>query len=322
MRTTSILLAAAALAVALLSTCTSALPQAISPTASGPDQKNSFLEWLLNLAGVTTTTTTQAPVLTPPENCPPCSCGQTNTRKRIVGGQETQVNEYPWMTLLLYNGQFYCGGSLINDRYILSAAHCVSGFKEEKMSIRLLEHDRDTDNETETITRKIARVLRHPRYSNQNYNNDIALLRLDEKVELVGKLRPVCMPVSGKSFTGYDGIVTGWGALEEHGAVANALQEVTVPIMSNEECRKTAYGEKRITDNMLCAGFPEGMKDSCQGDSGGPLHIVNSTTNLHHVVGVVSWGEGCAQADHPGVYTRVNRYNTWIRQNTADACYC
>lgn len=150
----------------------------------------------------------------------------------------------------------------------------------------------------------------------------------------------------------------------EGGSISETLQEVSVPIMSNAQCRKTGYGEKRITDNMLCAGIPEGGKDSCQvmwtrlyfmkrlirltfdiffnvqGDSGGPLHVVNKT--LYQVAGVVSWGEGCAQPNYPGVYwyvyrtpynehkfwtkwilfSRVNRYGTWIKTNTRDACHC
>lgn len=134
--------------------------------------------------------------------------------------------------------------------------------------------------------------------------------------------------------------------MPEQGDISPTLQEVSVPILSNSECRKSGYGSSRITDNMLCAGFKDGDKDSCQvgkfnehekksigphetkfimqfpiqGDSGGPLHIVNES--VYHVVGVVSWGEGCAQPNYPGVYSRVNRYGTWIRSNTRDACYC
>uniref|UniRef100_A0A182S864 Vitamin K-dependent protein C n=1 Tax=Anopheles maculatus TaxID=74869 RepID=A0A182S864_9DIPT len=120
------------------------------------------------------------------------------------------------------------------------------------------------------------------------------------------------------------GIVTGWGATSENGAISTNLQEVTVPIMSNADCRKTGYGPTRITDNMLCAGFDEGKKDSCQGDSGGPLHVIkqNSTDNVHQIAGIVSWGEGCAKPNYPGVYTRVNRFGTWIKSNTVDGCYC
>lgn len=116
------------------------------------------------------------------------------------------------------------------------------------------------------------------------------------------------------------GVVTGWGAIREGGPTSDTLQEVQVPIMSNSECRKSKYGERRITDNMLCAGYKDGGKDSCQGDSGGPLHVVQH--GQHQLAGVVSWGEGCAKGGYPGVYARVNRYGTWIRSLTKKACYC
>ncbi|CAG9765523.1 unnamed protein product [Ceutorhynchus assimilis] len=116
-----------------------------------------------------------------------------------------------------------------------------------------------------------------------------------------------------------ESVAVGWGATSQQGQISTKLREVTVPIMSNIDCKRTGY-TSRITDNMLCAGFKEGKKDSCQGDSGGPLHIINGS--YHNIVGIVSWGEGCAQPNYPGVYTRVNRYITWIMSNTKDACYC
>lgn len=96
-----------------------------------------------------------------------------NKKRRIVGGQETKVNQYPWMALLTYGNRFYCGGSLINDRYVLTAAHCVSGFNKNRMGVTLLEHDRASNKESEVIKRNILRIVRHAGYSPNNYNNDI-----------------------------------------------------------------------------------------------------------------------------------------------------
>lgn len=283
-------------------------------------ERQTFLEWILGLTGGGTTT--QEPDREPvvPTKCAACTCGLTNKRTRIVGGQPVQVNQYMWMALLMYDGRFYCGGTLISSKYILTASHCVDGFQRPKISVRLLEHDRSSSSETSTVDRKVARVIKHPGYSDSTFNNDIALLRLDRALEFDETLRPACLPPMGKSFTGLDGVVTGWGVSMPGGNTNQILHEVTVPIMSNKECRKSNYGAKRISDNMLCAGYPEGKKDSCQGDSGGPLHYVNGT--FHHVVGVVSWGEGCARPKYPGVYARVNRYLTWIKRNTKDSCFC
>nr|XP_023019186.1 trypsin-1-like isoform X1 [Leptinotarsa decemlineata] len=280
-------------------------------------EKANVIDWFLGVVGINNNDTgTPAPQ----KECQSCRCGQTFQRVRIVGGVETMINEYVWMTALMYGKSFYCGGSLINNKYVLTAAHCVNGFNKDRITAVFLDHDRSSSTETKTISRKIKNILRHRGYgSGGNYNNDIALLQLDQELNLTGMLKPVCLPPTGKSFTGYEGIVTGWGATKEHGQTSSKLREVKVPIMSNIDCRKTGY-KNRITDNMMCAGFLKGEKDSCQGDSGGPLHIVNGTS--HQVVGIVSWGEGCAAPNFPGVYTRVNRYISWIRSNTRDACYC
>ncbi|XP_055585488.1 transmembrane protease serine 9-like [Uranotaenia lowii] len=288
-----------------------------------PPPRNPFLQWLAGL--IATTSTTEAPTLEPPTNCKTCKCGRTNKPTRIVGGTETRVNQYPWMAMLQYGGTFYCGGTLISDRHVLTAAHCVHGFNPAKISVVLMEHDRSDQKEAETITSSVIRVIKHNGYNPNNYNSDIALLRLNKTIDFDDKKRPVCMPSKKKSFSGYDGIVTGWGATSENGQISVNLREVTVPIMSNTECRMSGYGETRITENMMCAGYPMGMKDSCQGDSGGPMHVINQdmrSDNIHQIAGIVSWGEGCAKPNYPGVYTRVNRFHTWITTNAADGCFC
>ncbi|CAG2057579.1 unnamed protein product [Timema podura] len=321
---------------------------------------HSFLDWLLTALGISAPHHPEVPIPDPidPTLCSPCQCGLANKKTRIVGGQVTYVNQYPWMAYLMYDRNFYCGATLLNHKYVLTASHCVHGFHREKITVRLLDHQRDIATETQTIDRKVVAIIMHRKYNDVNFNNDIAILKLDREVEIVGKLRPVCLPALGKSFTGYEGLVTGWGVTAQNGPVSQVLNEVRVPIMSNDDCKKSDYGERRITENMMCAGYPDGKKDSCQacrgfvlrprqlrqngplvgqcgdslpiccpdaradklGDSGGPLHIVNKT--IHHIVGVVSWGEGCAQPRHPGVYTRVNRYLSWIKHHTQDSCYC
>ncbi|CAK9821367.1 unnamed protein product [Anthophora retusa] len=284
------------------------------------DDKN-FWEWLYGfISTATPPTTTDLPKPVQPELCLPCKCGLTNTQKRIVGGIETQVNQYPWMALMMFRGRFYCGGSVISSRYVLTAAHCVDRFDPNLITVLILEHDRNSTTETETQMFKVDSVIKHSGYSTFNYNNDIALVKLKDSIRFEGKMRPVCLPERAKTFAGLDGIVTGWGAIEESGSISQTLQEVTVPILTNAECRASKYPARKITDNMLCAGSKEGSKDSCQGDSGGPLHIVNGDT--YDVVGVVSWGEGCAKPGYPGVYSRVNRYLTWIKHNTEGSCYC
>jgi len=122
------------------------------------------------------------------------ACGLTNKLNRIVGGVETLVNQYPWMILLLYKGQFYCGGTLINSRYVLTAAHCVDRFNMNEMTVRIFEHDRKSTNESKTQDFQIEYILKHIGYSTINYNNDIALIKLKTPVRFQGSMRPVCLP--------------------------------------------------------------------------------------------------------------------------------
>uniref|UniRef100_A0A1A9X3F3 Vitamin K-dependent protein C n=1 Tax=Glossina brevipalpis TaxID=37001 RepID=A0A1A9X3F3_9MUSC len=264
--------------------------------------------------------TTSAPI-TVERECSQCTCGTRNTIKRIVGGQETEVNQYPWMAMLRFRERFYCGASVINDLYVASAAHCLRGFTPSLLSVRVLEHNR-RNSSAQIIDRKVSRVFVHEKYSTRNFNNDIGLVKLDQPITMSDILRPVCMPEKDHGYEHEEAIITGWGAIREGGPVAEALQEVRVPILSLEECRNSSYGSSRITENMLCAGVPEGGKDSCQGDSGGPLHVAMENTDTYHLAGIVSWGEGCARPNLPGVYTRVSSYLEWIEEKTKDGCKC
>lgn len=279
-------------------------------------RQNSFLDWIVSILGPDYTDMS-APAK---RECAACGCGNINTRHRIVGGQETEVHEYPWMAMLMWFGSFYCGASLVNDQYALTAAHCVNGFYHRLITVRLLEHNRK-DSNVKIVDRRVVRVLVHPNYSTRNFDSDIALIRFNEPVRLGIDMHPVCLPTPTETFAGQTAVVTGWGALSEGGPVSDTLQEVEVPILSQEECRGSNYGISKITDNMICAGFEEGGKDSCQGDSGGPMHVIGAG-QTYQLAGIVSWGEGCAKPGSPGVYTRVSKFNDWIRANTRDSCSC
>ncbi|KMQ89143.1 clotting factor b-like protein [Lasius niger] len=187
------------------------------------------------------------------------------------------------MVLLMYRGQFYCGGTVINSRYVLTAAHCIDRFDASKLTVRILEHDWNSTSESKTQDFQVEKTIKHSGYSTTNYNNDIALIKLKGSIKFQGPMRPVCLPEQGKTFAGEKGIVTGWGATKGGGSISPSLQEVDVPILSNTECRATKYPSRKITDNMLCAGYKQGGKDSCQGDSGGPLHVEKN--GVHQIVG-------------------------------------
>ncbi|ROT77360.1 putative trypsin-1 [Penaeus vannamei] len=196
-----------------------------------------------------------------------CRCGQ-KAASRIVGGVTTGVNEWPWQAALMYGSQQFCGGSLINDRYVLTAAHCTESMRASDLTIRLAEHRLSTSSETSVVSRSVSQIIEHPDYQPGNEINDIALIKLSSPVQVSDTVLPVCMPPPNPTYAGKTATVTGWGTTSSGGSSSDTLREVDVTVVSNTACQSNSYGSA-IKDTMLCAGSTG--KDSCQGDSGGPL---------------------------------------------------
>lgn len=238
-----------------------------------------------------------------------------------MGGSAASMNAFPWLARLIYHNSFGCGASLINDKYVVSAAHCLKGFMWFMFRVTFGEHDR-CDKNTRPITRYVTKVVAH-NFSLSDLSNDIALLKISSPVTYSHAVRPVCLPkYQGRSYENSIATVSGWGATGETKNWSCTLLEAELPVLSNQECRNTKYNASRIQEAMLCAGFPKtAHKDACTGDSGGPL-ITENSDHVYELIGIVSWGYGCARLGYPGVYTRVTKYLDWIRDNTDDACYC
>lgn len=148
-----------------------------------------------------------------------------NTLYKIVGGQETRVHQYPWMAVILIYNRFYCSGSLINDLYVLTAAHCVEGVPPELITLRFLEHNRSHSNDDIVIQRYVSRVKVHELYNPRSFDNDLAVLRLNQPLDMRHhRLRPICLPVQSYSFDHELGIVAGWGAQREGGFGTDTLR--------------------------------------------------------------------------------------------------
>ncbi|KAF9801678.1 hypothetical protein SFRURICE_018235 [Spodoptera frugiperda] len=252
----------------------------------------------------------------------PDGCGERNEEARVVGGMESNVNSFPWLGRLIYEKAFGCAASLINDRFVISAAHCMKGFMWFLFRVKFGEHDRCDKNQQALMTRYVVKVIAH-NFTLTDLSNDIALLKLNKPVEYSYAVKPVCLPTNDdKSYTSQTAIVAGWGAMNETGKWSCTVREAELPVLSNEACRNTNYNATKIKEVMMCAGFPEtAHKDACTGDSGGPL-ITENDDHMYDLIGVVSWGYGCARKGYPGVYTRVTKYLDWIRDNTQEGCYC
>ncbi|XP_030760915.1 proclotting enzyme-like [Sitophilus oryzae] len=252
-----------------------------------------------------------------------CDCGMVRRQMRVVGGNITRLHEFPWIAGLSHGGEYHCGAALISRKHLITAAHCVNGFDVRDLSVTLGDHDRTSADRFNHIeVRRLRSVKKHEHFDVSTYNNDIAILEMDIPISFSDKMNPVCLPNADfVDYSGRVGIIAGWGKTEERGDTSDVLRKVAVPVWSKQECYNSGYGERKISENMFCAGYVEGQIDACQGDSGGPLQLSNSLGDME-IIGVVSWGRGCARPNLPGIYTKVANYLHWIEEQLEGDCIC
>ncbi|KAI4570722.1 hypothetical protein MJT46_006239 [Ovis ammon polii x Ovis aries] len=222
---------------------------------------------------------------------------------KIVGGYTCGANTVPYQ-VSLNSGYHFCGGSLINSQWVVSAAHCYKS----GIQVRLGENNINVVEGNEQFI-SASKSIVHPSYNSNTLNNDIMLIKLKSAASLNSRVASVSLPTSCAS-AGTQCLISGWGNTKSSGtSYPDVLQCLKAPILSDSSCKSAYPGQ--ITSNMFCAGYLEGGKDSCQGDSGGPV-VCNGKLQ-----GIVSWGYGCAQKNKPGVYTKVCNYVSWIQQTIA-----
>ncbi|XP_012147372.1 clotting factor B isoform X2 [Megachile rotundata] len=253
-------------------------------------------------------------------------CGVRNSGKyRVVGGEEALPGRWPWMAAIFLHGskrtEFWCGGSLIGSRYILTAAHCTRDhrqrpFAARQFTVRLGDIDLERDDEPSAPeTYMVKKIHAHPKFSRVGFYNDIAVLELTRPVRKSPYVIPICLPQSryrNERFAGARPTVVGWGTTYYGGKESTVQRQAVLPVWRNEDCNAAYF--QPITSNFLCAGYSQGGKDACQGDSGGPLMLRADGRWIQ--IGIVSFGNKCGEPGYPGVYTRVTEYIDWIKSNT------
>ncbi len=236
---------------------------------------------------------------------------QANAQE-IVGGTATTIGANPWqVSLQSSTGSHFCGGSILNANWILTAQHCVNDGGVISKPARIEAGTTKISGAGQV--RSVAEVVVYPGYVDASKGKDVALLRLSTPLDLSGAYaKAIPLVTSADASAGYTnpGVVarvTGWGTLSSGGSSPDTLQTVDVNILSNSSAQ-SSYPSETITSDQLAAAAPG--KDSCQGDSGGPFTVLKGSTRV--LAGVVSWGYGCADSRYPGMYARVSSFQTWI----------
>jgi len=257
-----------------------------------------------------------------------CGRPSLSTRGKIVGGTKVEAGSFPWQVSLWNTRQnkHFCGGSLVAERWVVTAAHCVAtGISIGDIEVRLGKlYTNKRERGREQIIRP-DRIKIHPQYSTVviDYDSDVALIHLSSSAVYTDYVKPICLPLrkndADKTLlrTGRIGIITGWGGKGEGKRTLKRMHKVKVPIVDQDLCKR-AHQRYVVTSNMFCAGHHNGtLGDACQGDSGGPLTIENSLTLSDDdqrwvLAGIISWGDGCGRIGKYGVYTRVSVFARWI----------
>jgi len=236
---------------------------------------------------------------------------------RIVGGTNAKPGDWPWQASIHYYWspgikQQWCGGTLIDEQWVLSAAHCFEDDMNPKSYWFKLGGHNLRQKSTYQQTRRALEVHVHPKYDSDTADYDLALIKLESKVQLNERVRTACLPGPNTDFpVGTNCTISGWGTLEEDGYGPVILQQAQVPLASKEDCEKAYEKEgEQLTPRMICAGEAKGIIDSCQGDSGGPLVCPKGDT--WYLVGATSWGVGCARRGLFGVYSDVKVMRQWV----------
>lgn len=233
-----------------------------------------------------------------------------------MGGDEAGFGTFPWQAYIRI-GSSRCGGSLVSRRHVVTAGHCVARATPRQVHVTLGDYVINSAVEPlPAYTFGVSQIQVHPffKFTPQADRFDVAVLKLDRAAHQLPHITPICLPPRGETFLGETGVAAGWGALSPGSRLRpQTLQAVQVPVIENRVCERWHRSKGigvTIYDEMLCAGYKNGGRDSCQGDSGGPLMLQKQ--GRWFLIGIVSAGYSCAQPGQPGIYHRVAHTVEWI----------
>ncbi|KAL7646386.1 UNVERIFIED_CONTAM: hypothetical protein RMT77_003299 [Armadillidium vulgare] len=267
-----------------------------------------------------------------------CTCGLDNVIRRIepriYGGHVYKPSEFPWLVGFINYGYYYCAGTLINERYIISAAHCFKYYDRKIKKAKYVDL-----NEVKIIlgTNYIDKLVIigftaisylevtplyvrfHPRYNPRYLQYDISIVKIDGVIDKYSRrIFPLCLPPVRYKYENVEAFVIGWGYTSKSSTSTKSARIADVKVFPNKECEKKWRSNYKSLI-MICAA--KKGKDTCTGDSGGPL-LIRLSNFQYALIGVTSFGRKCGDFKHPGIYTRVSRFVPWIRRRTEDATYC
>lgn len=259
--------------------------------------------------------------LKPGKNPNKTKCEMPLAHYLIAGGETVRRGEFPHMVALgwkMPKGKinYFCAGSLISEKWILTAAHCTHGIYGSPNMVHLGSNNLKDSSSGEILN--IKTIKRHPDYDPPATYADIALIEMEKPIEFGRLIKPGCLHIKSRHTTPNRVWVTGWGSTHYGGDLNTLLLKAQLDVISNFNCSITYKNSTAVphgvVPSMMCAGDPSGgwKKDSCKGDSGGPLQNYDPSNCLHEIVGITSFGKSCAIPGWPGVYTRVWFYLDWI----------
>ncbi|XP_075727359.1 venom protease isoform X2 [Rhipicephalus microplus] len=237
-------------------------------------------------------------------------CGIT-THEMIVNGSYAKPGQFPWMVFLVVHNRkgqsFQCGGTILTQRHILTAAHCI--YPNGLVAVGA-EAYYGNIHKRHGKRLRVTKVIPHAKYNEKSFSHDIAVFVVEKPFQFGTNARPICIPTAPVNIAGTDNIVAGWGFIREGGPGTHLLKYTTVTVQPNHIC----YADYRGFDSRVMYCAYKTATDSCQGDSGGPAMYRVSGGHRYVEVGIVSYGHGCARENVPGVYTRVDVFAPWLKQ--------